>query len=159
MGYDGERADTPVVDQLEAILRGVAEELAGWRARALKAETDLKELRGGAGGGPTRLDPEVRNRLAELEQENKTLRQRVEGAKLRVHDLLGRLTFLEEQTQRLVDALGNLDVNTLGDMVEGPMGPTPRLAIAQLPATHMMYHDGQLNYIQTLYGDKEMHWG
>jgi len=87
------------VDQLEAILRGVAEELAGWRARALKAETDLKELRGGAGGGPTRLDPDVRNRLAELEQENKTLRQRVEGAKLRVHDLLGRLTFLEEQAR------------------------------------------------------------
>ena len=99
MGYDGERADTPVVDQLEAILRGVAEELAGWRARALKAEADIKELQGGAGGGPARLDPEVRNRLAELEQENKTLRQRVEAAKLRVHDLLGRLTFLEEQAR------------------------------------------------------------
>ncbi len=102
MGYDGERADTPVVDQLEAILRGVAEELAGWRARALKAETDIKELQGragGAGGGAARLDPEVRNRLAQLEQENETLRQRVEGAKLRVHDLLGRLTFLEEQAR------------------------------------------------------------
>ena len=69
------------------------------------------------------------------------------------------LTYLEEQTQRLVDALGNLDVNTLGDMVESPMGTVPRLVLAQLPATHMMYHDGQLNYIQTLYGDKEMHWG
>src|SRR5437879_9006321 len=105
LAYDGERADAQVVDQLEAILRGVAEELAGWRARALKAETDIKELRGGAGGagggggGAARLDPEVRNRLAELEQENKTLRQRVEAAKLRVHDLLGRLTFLEEQAR------------------------------------------------------------
>ncbi|HZT41350.1 MAG TPA: DinB family protein [Chthonomonadaceae bacterium] len=69
------------------------------------------------------------------------------------------LAYLEEQTQRLVDALGNLDVNTLGDMVEGPMGLVPKLALAQLPAMHMMYHDGQLNYIQTLYGDKEMHWG
>ena len=68
------------------------------------------------------------------------------------------LTFLEEQTQRLVEALGNLDVNTLGDMVDGPMGPTPRLALAQLPATHMMYHDGQLNYIQTLRGDDLFHW-
>ena len=99
MGYDGERADTPVVDQLEAILRAVAEELTGWRTRALKAETDIKELRGAAGGGLARLDPEVRNRLADLEQENKTLRQRVEAAKLRVHDLLGRLTFLEEQAR------------------------------------------------------------
>ena len=99
MAYDGERADSPVVDQLEAILRAVAEELAGWRTRALKAETDIKELRGAAGGGPARLDPEVRNRLADLEQENKTLRQRVEAAKLRVHDLLGRLTFLEDQAR------------------------------------------------------------
>jgi len=99
------------VDQLEAILRGVAEELAGWRACALKAETDLKELRGGAGGGPTRLDPEVRNRLAELEQENKTLRQRVEAARLRVHDLLSRLTFLEEQAR---EAGGNGGVRSTG---------------------------------------------
>src|SRR2546422_8007579 len=32
-------------------------------------------------------------------QENKTLRQRVEAARGRVHDLLSRLTFLEEQAR------------------------------------------------------------
>src|SRR2546427_8870887 len=91
LAYDGERADAQVVDQLEAILRGVAEELAGWRARALKAETEIKELRGGAGGaggGAVRLDPEVRNRLADVEQGKKTLRQRAEAAKQRVRDVL-----------------------------------------------------------------------
>src|SRR3989475_12509696 len=82
LAYDGERADAQVVDQLEAILRGVAEELAGWRARALKAETEIKELRGGAGGGPTRLDPDGRNRLAAREAGDKTLRARGEGAEL-----------------------------------------------------------------------------
>jgi len=41
--YDGERVDARVLDQLETILRHVADELAGWRARALKAEGELKE--------------------------------------------------------------------------------------------------------------------
>ncbi|SRR5258706_7633560 len=29
--------------------------------------------------------------------------------------------------------------------------------LAMLPARHMSYHWGQINYIQTLYGDKDMH--
>ncbi len=110
MVYDGERADGRVLDQLETILRHVADELAGWRARALKAEGDLKELTarastagGGAGGGGAgpgwKADPESRNRIADLEQENRALRQRVEAARVRVHDLLARLTFLEEQAR------------------------------------------------------------
>jgi hypothetical protein len=89
-----------VLDQLETILRHVAEELSGWRTRALKAEAELKEsgARGGGAGG-AKPDLETRGRLADLEQENKTLRQRVEAARLRVHDLLSRLTFLEEQAR------------------------------------------------------------
>jgi hypothetical protein len=95
-----------VLDQLETILRHVAEELTGWRTRALKAEAELKEsgARGGSGGGAAKPDLETRGRLSDLEQENKTLRQRVEAARLRVHDLLSRLTFLEEQAR---DSGGN----------------------------------------------------
>lgn len=96
-----------MLDQLETILRHVAEELTGWRTRALKAEADVKEsgTRGGApGGGAVKQDLETRGRLSDLEQENKTLRQRVEAARLRVHDLLSRLTFLEEQAR---DSGGN----------------------------------------------------
>ena len=93
MAYDGERVDAPVVDQLETILRHVADELALWRARATKAEADLK------GSGAVKLDPEARGRVADLEQENKTLRLRVEAARGRVQDLLSRLAFLEEQAR------------------------------------------------------------
>ena len=100
MAYDGERADGRVLDQLETILRHVAEELTGWRTRALKAEAELKEGGGRAGGaGVAKPDLETRSRVADLEQENKTLRQRVEAARLRVHDLVSRLTFLEEQAR------------------------------------------------------------
>jgi predicted nucleic acid-binding Zn-ribbon protein len=74
------------LDQLENILREVAEELAGWRSRAHKAEAELK-TRGTAAKHP------------ELESENKALRQRVEGARARVNDLMQRLTFLEEQAR------------------------------------------------------------
>ncbi len=106
MAYDGERADggggAQLLDQLETILRHVADELAGWRTRALKAEGELKEggARAGGGGAAARPDPEIRNRVADLEQENKVLRQRVEAARVRVHDLLSRLTFLEEQARQ-----------------------------------------------------------
>jgi len=85
--YVGDRPDVrDALDQLEAILRDVAEELAGWRSRAQKAEADLK-----ARGTP------VRN--TELESENRALRQRVEGARNRLKDLMQRLTFLEEQAR------------------------------------------------------------
>ena len=89
MTYAGDRRGPDIreaIDQLEAILRDVSEELAGWRVRAQKAEAELKSR-----GNP------VRN--ADLESENKTLRQRVEGARTRVHDLMQRLTFLEEQAR------------------------------------------------------------
>jgi hypothetical protein len=105
LAYDGERVDAPVVDQLETILRHVADELALWRARATKAEADLKAgagaggTGGGTGGTAAKLDPETRGRVADLEQENKALRQRVEAARGRVQDLLSRLTFLEEQAR------------------------------------------------------------
>jgi len=98
--YGGERVDARALDELEVILRAVGEELAAWRARALKAEADVRDVGGAVvKPGPARPDPELRNRLADLETENKTLRQRVEAARVRAHDLLGRLAFLEEQTR------------------------------------------------------------
>jgi len=100
-----------VLDQLETILRHVADELAGWRARAVKAEGELKESAGRGGASAAKPDAETRNRVADLEQENKTLRQRVEAARLRVHDLLSRLTFLEEQAR---EAGGNGGVRSAG---------------------------------------------
>ncbi len=108
MTYDGERADAQALDQLESILRHVADELAAWHARALKAEAELKAAQPRSGAaGVGRHDPEARNRVADLESENKALRQRVEAARLRVHELLGRLTFLEDQARETAGGRGN----------------------------------------------------
>jgi hypothetical protein len=96
--YDAERVDILALEQLEAVLREVAEELATWRARALKAEADGKvgPVRGGASG---RGDGEGRGRNPELEAENRQLRTRVDAARTRVQELLARLAFLEEQSR------------------------------------------------------------
>lgn len=39
-----------------------------------------------------------------------------------------------------------------------PSGATSPLDLASLVAVHVMYHDAQLNYIQSLNDDKAMHW-
>jgi hypothetical protein len=96
--YVGDRADTRALEQLEAILRVVTEELAGWRARALQAESNLKDAHPRSGtGAAQRHEPEQRARVTDLESENRALRMRVEAARARVADLLTRLSFLEEQ--------------------------------------------------------------
>ena len=85
--YDGERADLRALDQLEAVLRELGEEMATWRARALKAEPSRGS---GSGGGA---------RSSELESENRQLRGRLEAARVRVQELVTRLAFLEEQSR------------------------------------------------------------
>ena len=100
MTYAGERLEVrEAIDQLEGILRDVAEELTGWRTRALKAEADLK-----AGGGASSKAAAPKN--PDSESENKVLRQRVEAARLRLSELLQRITFLEEQAKEPARANG-----------------------------------------------------
>ncbi len=82
--YGAERADSRALEQLESVLREVAEDLATWRARALKAEGDGK--RGGTARG-------------EVDGESRQLRTRVDAAKTRVQALVARLAFLEEQAR------------------------------------------------------------
>ena len=101
MTYVGERLEVrEAIDQLEGVLRDVAEELAGWRARALKAEGELKS------GGVKSAAPKHAAPAPESDAENKMLRQRVEAARVRVHELLQRLTFLEEQAREPVRGNG-----------------------------------------------------
>jgi len=115
LGSNGERLDAVALDQLEATIRHVAEELAGWRARALKSEAEARH--GAPSGSPVaassgpaltiaRPDPELRTRMAEMEAENRALRQRVEATRARLQDLLARLAFLEEQGREPGGATG-----------------------------------------------------
>jgi hypothetical protein len=90
--YDGERADSRALDQLEVVLREVAEELATWRARALKAESDAR--------------PGAPRTGSESQSENRQLRARLEAARNRIQALLTRLAFLEEQSRESAGSSG-----------------------------------------------------
>lgn len=79
------------LDELEAVLRNLTDELASWRKRALKAEAQRTEL------GEDHDVVGSRERILNLESENRELEQRLETARQRVADLLNRLRFLEEQ--------------------------------------------------------------
>lgn len=94
--YHYERPDQKALSDLEHVVHSLAEELAGWRRRTLKAEGELQEARanGGVVAGPE-LN-QARQRVIELETENLALRQRIDAAKDRLQALAGRLLFLEQ---------------------------------------------------------------
>jgi chromosome segregation ATPase len=91
-----ERPDQKALADLEQVVQNLAEELAGWRRRTLKAEAELQEARahGGVLAGPELTHS--RQRVIELETENLALRQRIDAAKERLGALAGRLSFLEQ---------------------------------------------------------------
>jgi len=79
------------LDELRDVLHSVTEELAAWRRRALKAESDQAEL--GLGHDVVAN----REKVVALESENTDMQQRLETARVRVEELLTRLRFLEQQ--------------------------------------------------------------
>jgi FtsZ-binding cell division protein ZapB len=91
-----ERPDQKALEDLEQVAQHLAEELAGWRRRTLKAEGELQQARanGGVLAGPE-LN-QARQRVIELETENQALRLRIDAAKERLQALAGRLSFLEQ---------------------------------------------------------------
>jgi FtsZ-binding cell division protein ZapB len=91
-----ERPDQQALIDLEQVVHHLAEELAGWRRRTLKAEGELQQARanGGVLAGPE-LN-QARQRVIELETENQALRLRIDAAKDRLRALAGRLSFLDQ---------------------------------------------------------------
>ena len=92
MASGGERPDLEALRELEDVLRLLTEELAGWRRRALTAESRVAEsarFADGDGGGAARIEA--------LEEENRGLERRLVSARGQVQEILGRLRFLEQQ--------------------------------------------------------------
>lgn len=154
--------------QPKAQLRGFTEQAYSFLLKDIKAipEDKLTASNGESGRTPLHIATEcavVNRRVAGYLRGQEIPRPSPEERAAFMSSIDTReklLALLEEGTQSLLNALDELDENTLGDMddkfIEG--FPMLRHAVAQLPAIHMMYHDGQLTYIQTLYGDTKMHW-
>jgi FtsZ-binding cell division protein ZapB len=96
LSYHYDRPDQEALRDLEQVVHHLAEELAGWRRRTLKAEGELQQARanGGVLAGPELT--QARQRIIELETENQALRLRIDAAKDRLRALAGRVSFLEQ---------------------------------------------------------------
>lgn len=94
-----QRPDREALAALEEAIRLTTDELAVWRRRSLRAETELQELRARSGpqAGPDLAT--ARGRVAELEQENVELRRRLDAVRERVAALASRLAFAERSLQ------------------------------------------------------------
>ncbi|MBS1718596.1 MAG: hypothetical protein JSS72_12775 [Armatimonadetes bacterium] len=56
-------------------------------------------------------------------------------------------------------AIASANDETLAKVVTTPWGMESSLySLAHTAVSHIWYHDGQLNYIQTLLGDGKVHW-
>ncbi|HUF65198.1 MAG TPA: hypothetical protein VMM17_04410 [Gemmatimonadaceae bacterium] len=88
------RPEVAAFRELETLVRHLGEELAGFRKRALQAETRVKQFEAAASGG--KPSPE---KLAALERENRDLRERLAKATERTKDMVERVRFLREQQQ------------------------------------------------------------
>lgn len=65
---------------------------------------------------------------------------------------------LSGSVDELLQALDGLPDAGLSADVDSPLGKMPVGRVLGIMAGHMMYHSGQLNYIQTLNGDDAFHW-
>jgi predicted nuclease with TOPRIM domain len=88
-----DRPEFAALDELSRVLEHVKDELASWRRRALRAESE-------------RTSPGVEQdvvassaRIKALETENAEVTSRLSAARGRIADLLARLEFLEEQVE------------------------------------------------------------
>ena len=93
---DHARPDVEAVRELETLIRQMAEQLASFRRRALSAEERLRDL---DTAGDHADPPRVRERIRVLEQENASLRGRLDAATLRTRSVLERVHFLRQQAQ------------------------------------------------------------
>ena len=67
---------------------------------------------------------------------------------------------LKQSSEALVSAIEGAAPEALAGQGMAPWGEPMALSmLIYIAADHMSYHDGQVNYIQSLYGDAENHWG
>ena len=101
---DSVRPEITAFRELELLVRHLGDELAGFRRRALTAESRLRELdhQGEKSGRDSQRA--LAARCTELERENAELKARLETATTRTKQMLERVRFIRQQTQATAGA-------------------------------------------------------
>lgn len=96
---DDARPDLVAVRELEILVRHLADELAGFRRRALTAESRLRDLEGTERRPAAETQRALTARCAVLERENSALTGQLHSAADRARQMLDRVRFIRQQTQ------------------------------------------------------------
>jgi uncharacterized damage-inducible protein DinB len=91
-------------------------------------------------------DPQARAARAEALKKNPP----------KLEDVLARL---QKASEQYAQDLEKFPAERMTQMVTSPFSgqPMPMAALLGLPVFNMIYHWGQINYVQTMLGDTEMH--
>jgi hypothetical protein len=96
---DSERPEITAFHELEQLLRHLGDELAGFRRRALLAESRVRELESEETEPDVREQRALSERVNRIEEENSVLRSRLESATARTRQMLERVRFIRQQAQ------------------------------------------------------------
>ena len=96
---DSERPEALAFRELEQLVRHLGDELAGFRRRALVAESRVRELESVEAKPGVRQQRELGERMNQLEHENAILRGRLDSATARTRAMLDRVRFIRQQAQ------------------------------------------------------------
>jgi predicted nucleic acid-binding Zn-ribbon protein len=98
---DSERPEIVAFRDLEQLVRHLGDELAGFRRRALLAESRLRDLESEEQAPEVTQQRALDERVTELEHENAVLRARLDSATERTRQMLERVRFIRQQAQRV----------------------------------------------------------
>jgi predicted RNase H-like nuclease (RuvC/YqgF family) len=98
---DSERPEIVAFRDLEQLVRHLGDELAGFRRRALLAESRLRDLESEEQAPEVTQQRALDDRVTELEHENAVLRARLDSATERTRQMLERVRFIRQQAQRV----------------------------------------------------------
>ena len=96
---DNARPETLAFRELETLVRHLADELAGFRRRALLAEARLREVELQGTAPVIEEKQNLSDRVNQLEHENAALQGRLDSATARTKQMLERVRFIRLQAQ------------------------------------------------------------
>jgi hypothetical protein len=96
---DSARPEITAFRELETLVRHLADELAGFRRRALLAEARAREVESQGTAPVVQEKRELSDRVTQLEHENAALKGRVDAATARTQQMLDRVRFIRQQAQ------------------------------------------------------------
>jgi len=96
---DSARPEKTAFRELETLVRHLADELAGFRRRALLAEARVREAESEGTAPVAQEKQQLADRITQLEHENAALQGRLDAATARTNQMLDRVRFIRQQAQ------------------------------------------------------------